>query len=293
MQGIHIIVLFACSILLLAIYFIAKIHTRQNVIRGEQDYITTSMVRLEKHIREISGDFKVEWYLIALIVSPLVVGIIGFLGTESGPMGVIIGCLGFFVPEGIIQYIKMNNNKKFEERYSRSLEQLGSSLRAGLSITQAVEDTANCKFLHESMRKEYAKMSSDLQMGLTIAETFQKFAERCNSEDARDVALAIDVQNEVGGHEADVIKEIANNINRRMMLRREIKSIFSSTSSMIWMMDVIAPLSVIGFAVMNPSYIQVYFSNPVYTAILALIIGMIAAGTFINHKALKRISKGA
>ena len=113
MQGIHIIVLFACSILLLAIYFIAKIHTRQNVIRGEQDYITTSMVRLEKHIREISGDFKVEWYLIALIVSPLVVGIIGFLGTESGPMGVIIGCLGFFVPEGIIQYIKMNNNKKF------------------------------------------------------------------------------------------------------------------------------------------------------------------------------------
>ena len=143
MQGIHIIVLFACSILLLAIYFIAKIHTRQNVIRGEQDYITTSMVRLEKHIREISGDFKVEWYLIALIVSPLVVGIIGFLGTESGPMGVIIGCLGFFVPEGIIQYIKMNNNKKFEERYSRSLEQLGSSLRAGLSITQAVEDTAN------------------------------------------------------------------------------------------------------------------------------------------------------
>ena len=34
MQGIHIIVLFVCSILLLAIYFIAKIHTRQNVIRG-------------------------------------------------------------------------------------------------------------------------------------------------------------------------------------------------------------------------------------------------------------------
>ena len=33
MQEIHIIVLFVCSILLLAIYFIAKIHTRQNVYK--------------------------------------------------------------------------------------------------------------------------------------------------------------------------------------------------------------------------------------------------------------------
>lgn len=58
MQGIHIIVLFACSILLLAIYFIAKIHTRQNVIRGEQDYITTSMVRLENIFGRYLGTSK-------------------------------------------------------------------------------------------------------------------------------------------------------------------------------------------------------------------------------------------
>ncbi len=69
--------------------------------------------------------------------------------------------------------IRSQNKKKFEERYARSLEQLSSSLRAGMSIYQAVEDVANCKFLHENMRKQYAKMSSDLQMGLTIAETFQ------------------------------------------------------------------------------------------------------------------------
>ncbi len=76
------------------------------------------------------------------------------------------------------------------------------------------------------MRKKYATLSSDLIMGIPVAEAFQRFANGTNSQDAEDVALAIDIQNEIGGHEADVIRDISNNIYARIMLRREVNSIF-------------------------------------------------------------------
>ena len=129
---------------------------------------------------------------------------------------------------------------------------------------------ANCKFVHESMRKKYAKISSDLQMGLTVAEAFHRFEAGTGSKDAKDLAVAIDVQDNVGGHEADVIKEVADNIYGRMMLRREIKSLFASTSAM-----------------------SLYFSNPLYTIVFIILVAMMVIGSFINHKTIARIKKGA
>lgn len=262
------------------------------MLTEETDFITDLDRKLSKHIKNMNVEFKKEWYLWMLILSPLVIGLVIYLVTESGQMAVIIGLLGVLVPELTIQVLKKENEKKFEERYAKSLEQLSSSLRAGMSITQAVEDVANCKFVHESMRKKYAKISSDLQMGITVAEAFHRFEEGTNSEDAKDLAIAIDVQNDVGGHEADVIKEIANNIHGRMMLRREIKSEFASTTAMCWIMDFICPLTMVAFTTMNTQYVDVYFSSPTYTAIFVAMIVMMLIGSFINHKTLNRIKKG-
>ena len=130
-----------------------------------------------------------------------------------------------FTPRGIVALIAYDNQKKFEERYAKSLRQLSASLEAGSSILNAVTEVSACPFLHDTIRKKYAKLSSDLMMGVSVTDAFKSFAEGTNSQDAEDVALAIDVQNAVGGHEADVIRDISNNIYSRIMLRRETKSI--------------------------------------------------------------------
>ena len=293
MAGIHIIALFMLFILLIGVYFSARVHFQSNLLSKEKDFITVFFEWLEKHIKKNAENFKLDWYIMGFILSPIIVGIIVYLSTESGPMSVVVGIFGIFIPEGIIQLIRSQNRKKFEERYTRSLEQLSSSLRAGMSIYQAVEDVANCKFLHESMRAQYAKMSSDLQMGLTIAETFHRFAQESQSEDAKDVALAIEIQSQVGGHEADVVKEIANNINQRMMLRREVKTLFAETSSMVWIMDVLAPFVIMTYSISNPTYLQMYFSSPTHIAVFFFIISFMLLGSINNHYQIKKLMKGA
>ena len=293
MSGIHIAVLFGLVVLLVGFYFAMKEHFKESVVSNEDDFITTLDKKLEKHLNDVDVGIDKKIYLISMIVGAIAVGILGRALIGSDSVAVFMGCLGLMTPEVIIFVLKTEKQKKFEERYAKSLEQLSSSLRAGMSLSQAVDDVANCKFVHESMRKKYAKISSDLQMGLTVAEAFHRFEEGTGSQDAKDLTVSIDVQSDVGGHESDVIKEVADKIRDRVMLRREVKSVFASTSAMCWMMDVICPVVAIGFTAMNQSYLELYFSSPLYTMAFIGMLVMMLIGSIINHATMARIKKGA
>ena len=57
-----------------------------------------------------------------------------------------------------------------------------------MTILQAVQEVANNKFIHESIRKKYQNINLDIQMGVSIADAFRHFAENTNNQDAWDVA---------------------------------------------------------------------------------------------------------
>ena len=293
MGFIHIIALFEFSLILFTLYFIIRIHRKTTQIGAQDDFISDFSKKKSREIEKKNVKLSVDTYFKMMMIVPIEIGIAVYFGTANALTAVIAALFGLLVPEAVVSYIKYDMDRKFELRYARSLEQLGASLSAGLSIQQAVEDVAECKFVHESMRAKYGKLSADLRMGLQVSEAFQRFAEGTGSQDAEDVALAIDVQNTVGGHEAEVIQSIAKDIRSRIMLRREVKSIFSPTSPMIWMMDFIAPGIILWFLFANKNYVEVYFSSPIYLAIFIFFIVMIIIGILINHGTLKKIKKGA
>ena len=234
----------------------------------------------------------ISTYLLILGISPLAVGTFVYFFSQNGLFSILMAFMGFLIPDILLMIIRNSTQKKYEERYARALNQMGSSLRAGLSIARAVEDVAQCKFVHPSMQKCFAKLSADLQMGLPVSEAFQRMADDCGNEDAQDVALAIAVQDTVGGHEADVVLSIAKNIEERIMMRREIKSIFAATSAMVWMFDFIAPGTILYFCITSPSYIDTYFQDSIHILMFVIILCMPFVGSIINHKTLKRVQKG-
>ena len=293
MSYIHIIVLFEIFIFLIALYFIMKMHMKNSRISKEKDFIDMYLKSRKELIKKAGIDFSMKAYLSILIIAPLVIGTIIYVLTGKAVFSVLVGCVGLLMPRGIITIITYDNQKNFEERYAKSLRQLSASLETGSSILNAVTEVSNCPFLHESIRKKYAKLSSDLMMGISVSEAFKRFAEGTNSQDAEDVALAIDVQNAVGGHEADVIRDISNNIYSRIMLRREVKNIFTNTSLMVWLFDILPPIVIIGFTLLNRQFVEVYFSSPLYMMIFAAFLFIPFIGSFFNHRTIQKIKKGA
>ena len=293
MSYIHIIVLFEIFIFLIALYFIMKMHMKNSRISKEKDFIDMYIESIEKMIEKAGVSLSIKTYLIILIVAPLITGIIVYFLSQNAVFSVLIGAFGLFTPRGVVALIAYDNQKKYEERYAKSLRQLSASLEAGSSILNAVTEVSACPFLHDTIRKKYAKLSSDLMMGVSVTDAFKSFAEGTNSQDAEDVALAIDVQNAVGGHEADVIRDISNNIYSRIMLRRETKSILTDTTIMVRVFDILPYIIIIGFTMLNKQFIEIYFSNPVYVLVYIGFLVTPLIGSLLNHRTIKKIKKGA
>ena len=127
-------------------------------------------------------------------------------------------------------------------------------------------------------------------MGMSIKEAFRGFAESTNSEDAKDVALVIDVSEDVGGHEADAIMIIVKSIHDRLMLKKEVRSMFAATNFLIYLMDFLPLIIILWLSLTSPLYKEFYFSGTHIIYALIIVLSCLT-GSFLNHRKIRKILK--
>lgn len=288
----HIIAVYVLLVFLIALIPLVIVREKEEKLRKDRDFIQVFLDDKEKMLERSSVPVSVNQYLLLGLLSAMLIGSAVFLFVKSSFLAVLFGILGAFIPDGVIRLILYQKNKKFDENFAKALEQMASSLKAGLSIQLAVKDVVDSPFIDESLRRQFSHISSDIQMGRSIQEAFLKFAEEVRSPYADDVALSIDIQNETGGHEAEVIKDIADGIRERILLGREIKSIFNETVLTIRVIQVLAPLSMTGMLLLVKNYREIYLENGVFTAILVILVGMEIAGVVVDNTMIRDAGKG-
>ena len=283
------VVLFVLSIGAIAV---AKIINTKSVLGETPDFITAAIRRRREKLGEYTTGVTFRVYCFLLIALPIIFGAAGFLLSNSGAIALIAGLLGVFIPDLIIVLTAKRQGKKFETRYARCLKALTSCLRTTMSISQAVEDVAKNPFLDAKIRAGFEQISADLKVGISTEEAFQRFADRTGSPDAQDVAAAISMQMRVGGSEAKIMESIATNIQDRIMLRKEIQSVFAEMDVVIRIMD-IAPL--IGLFIMCailPEFTRMYFESMQGFLLLAGIIAFSFVGSIIIHRQTAKAKRG-
>ena len=130
-----------------------------------------------------------------------------------------------------------------------------------------------------------------MKLGVSIPDAFEHFAQRVGTADAEDVAIAVKMQMKVGGREGAAIETIAKNISDRMMLRKEINSMFAGSSVTIAVLDVV-PFAIIFFLTLGMNqFMGIYFES---TEMFLLYIGLLAVmgvGTIVTHSMVGKMKK--
>jgi len=211
--------------------------------------------------------------------------------TSSVLYGVLAAIVGLLIPELLVKLQNSKQRTNFEERYARALRQLAAGLKSGLSIHQAVEDVANSPFVHDRIKKEFQQLSAELKLSVPIQQAFENFALRVKCQDALDVAIAIKVQTRVGGREAEVVEGIAKNISDRLMLRKEINSMFAGSNATIMVMDIL-PFAVVAFLfVAAPGYMAPYYASTLLMVILVALLAFMGIGSIVIHKLVDKMRR--
>lgn len=290
---IPIIALVCVSILLFAFALLISIRSRKSRVGADSSDFFDKLIEKKKLSLSRSAS-KLSWkaYVALLISIPVTLGTITYILLPIKSMCLLFAALGLFVPELIIRHSSQKRKKLYDEQFARALRSLASSLRAGRSIEQAINEVGQNPFVDEQIRKGFRQIASDLAVGVPLDEAFYKFAKQTDSTDAKDVAAAISMQSKVGGSEARVISSIVQNINERLIVRKEIKSMFSETNVLVLVMDIMPWAVFIILFFTSYQLISVFFESIVMTLLLVGLMVFTTVGSFFIRKMIKNAKGG-
>lgn len=285
--------LLAGTVLCVAVAVILKLRDNKSAVGvPERDFIDTFVDSKKKMLKTVGGGFPFRYYALLMALCPIIIGIAIYMLSKDYLAVLFAALASLLLPDLLVRFLAERQKSLFESRYARALRSMASALRSNMTIQQAVEDTCNNAFIHESVRIGFRQIASDLKVGIPVKDAFERFAKKSGSKDAWDVAAAISMQNEVGGNEAFVVSNISQNINDRIMMRKEIKSLFADTDVMIFVMDIIPIAIIIGLYFYAPQYITPYFEDSLMTLLFFGLLAVMLVGTFVIRRMARSAKEG-
>ena len=290
---IPIILLLGLAFTALAVAIILKLRTKKSLlIEHEGDFIDKIIERKKRKLNASFGGISWKSYTSLLLLCPIGLALLGYFLVSNKTFCVVFAFVGLFVPEIIIRIMAKKQEKKFEEKYAMALRSFASSLRAGLTIEQAIDNVGRNGFLDDAIRVGFKQIASDIKLGIPIEEAFQTFAKESGSKDAADVAAVISMQAKVGGSEAVAIGTVVQNISSRIMMRNEIKALFADTDILVLIMDIMPFIMFAVFYYGAPQMLEPFFESVKMTALLIFLLVFSTAGSFVIHKLSKSAKEG-
>jgi Flp pilus assembly protein TadB len=122
----HITLLVIVAVLLLFLCVIILVHEKQERSRTnkEPDAISVFVEKRKALLKSTGSKISIELYLGLVIACPIIAGIAVYIGTANVIISLFAAVVAGFIPRMLVELAVKRYKKNFEERYSRSLEQL-------------------------------------------------------------------------------------------------------------------------------------------------------------------------
>lgn len=211
-----------------------------------------------------------EFLLIATII--LFVAVFLALGIPwifSIPLGLVAT---LYLIKALVSRAESKARREFEDELPGSLRLIASSLTAGLSFLQALDNFSTEN--NSRVAREFRRALTEIQMGSPVERALGDVAERMQSEDLKWVVFAFSIQREVGGGLAKILQTSAETIDSRASLRQEIRTLSTEgrISSYILML---LPPGIFAFLVLTRrEFISLFWEESIGQLLLLLVIAL-------------------
>jgi tight adherence protein B len=237
--------------------------------RGVLEAVNAAVERAGLPIR--SGEAITAAVLLSVVVG------VGFgAATASVLVGVAAAGAGIILTVLAIQAVASRETRRFESQMPDSLNLLGSSLRAGYSLLQAVEAVA--REAPAPTSREFGRAVSEIRLGTPVTTALKGIAARMGSVDFEWVTMAIEIQSEVGGNLAEVLQSTANTIVLRNRLRGDVRAMTAEGRISALVLAVLPFGLGLFMWTTNRDYIDPLFSTTGGRVGLVVALALLAAG---------------
>lgn len=231
----------------------AVTHTVERYTRGKS--FTAS---LQTELARADLKLTAAEYLVLQGLCVLGVGLLATIISGTPAAALAFGVLGFFLPRFWVKRRQAARLKAFNNQLADTITLLANSLRAGLSLVQAMDLVT--REGQPPISTEFARVVREIGLGLSPEAALNNLVRRIRSDDLELMVTAILVQHEVGGNLSKILDTIAFTIRQRVKIKGEIRSL-TAQGRMSGYLLAIMPVGVAGILFLtNPNHIMKLFT---------------------------------
>ncbi len=262
--------------------FVIVEFTSYTSARYRERFLAEAAVELDDILLQLPASRILDLSIaIAAVSFFLFGGMSSFLSNEvnwarSILIGTVSAVVAFLAPRFYLRMLKKQRLAKFNEQLEDALLSMSSALKAGFSITQALESVASEKRYPISF--EFTLLMHELRLGVQFDTALRKMADRLESQDFELVAVAIITARQTGGELTSVLEELAGVIRERMRITHRVRALTSQGRMQAWLIASVP--FVLMFAMMHlaPDLMNDFFGSLAGVLVLLVVIVLVVTG---------------
>jgi tight adherence protein B len=190
-------------------------------------------------------------------------------------IGVLAGAAVGYAGMRLIVSVRISRRRNaFRDQLPDMLQLIASSLRAGLSLAQALD--AVVREDSQPAAGEFSRALAEARIGASVEDALDAVAVRMDSVDLRWTVMAIRIQREVGGNLAEVLSQTVATMRERASLRRHVRAL-SAEGRLSGYVLIALPLTLAAWLFLTDrSYLR-----PLWTTPLGVLLVIVAAVLFV------------
>lgn len=156
-----------------------------------------------------------------------------------------------------------NRKKKMESQFKDMLISMADAMEAGYSVENAIKesyrDLLSIYGYDSDICIELRLIISRLKFNISVEMIIESFAERTNLDNAKMFSQVFSVAKRTGGNMTWVMKDVANNIKQKELVKEEIDIVISSKKYEQKIMMVIPIFLMLYVSVASPGFLDVMY----------------------------------
>lgn len=238
--------------------------------------------QLRKLITQAGVVVKPGKILLCCAVSGVAAFLAGDLLSSTIYIAFLSALAGAAIPIVVVAIMRARRLRQFEQRFPEALDLLGRAVRAGHAFTTGLEMVS--KESAEPVAGEFRTAFEEQNFGLPLRDALINMTERIPLFDVRFFVTALLIQKETGGNLAEILDELSRLIRERFRIHREV-GIKTAQGRLTAMILIALPIGMLFLMrMLNPSYMQVLFEDPIGPKILGAAALMQVIGAAIIWK---------
>jgi tight adherence protein B len=211
--------------------------------------------------------------------------ILAVLGLAALVALVLALVMGIALPVMVLVYIRGRRAGAIARQLPEGIDLMVRSLRAGHPLNSAFQVIA--REMPDPLGSEMGIVADAITYGDDLTDAVTAFADRVGIEDARYLAVAINIQAGTGGNLAYVLEALAKVIRERFAMLRKIRAL-SAEGRLTAMIVSIVPLVIfVALNALSPTFYGDVADDPLYTPFLATGIVLTVANAIVLRRLVR------